>query len=181
MTTPAEVIEKLKELKKKYYDCGKELVQHIMQSLVQDPILSYQFTAYTPYFSDGDECIYGTGDLYFKINKPSLVLGIGMDVIIKSVGVYGSVTEINGNMVSINLNNGKSILLPASEVDILDDSDKNRYESLYNLKDEVRKKAIDIEKFIQGVPIEILKEVLGDHVRVTISSSGIQTERYEHD
>lgn len=180
MTKPSDVIAKLNELKKKYYECGKDLVPHTMQLLVQDPIESYFFTAYTPYFSDGDECIYGIGDIYFKINKSSSQLALGIKVIIKAFDSYGTVTEINGNMVSINLNNGKSILVPASEVTIHDQSDKKGYESSYNLKGDVRKKADDIEKFIQGVPNDILKEVLGDHVRITVSRSGIETAPYDH-
>ena len=181
MTMPKDVIATLIELKKKYIDYGKELVPLTMQSLVEGPILSYRFTAYTPYFSDGDACTYGIGDIYFKINKSSLVLDVGIKVIIKAIGCYGTVTEMNGNMVSIKLNNGNAILLPSQEVTIHDESNRNGYECSYGFKGDLRKKADDIEKFIQGVPVEILKEVLGDHVSVIVSNTGIETEPYDHD
>lgn len=181
MNTPSEVIQTLKQLQKKYYETAKELVIPTMQSLVQDPIQSYRFNAYTPYFSDGDECIYGLGDIYFKVSNPMAKLSLGMKVNVKAIDAIGEIIEINDNMLSLILHNGKSIVLPITEVSNPDEDEDEDYEGSYKFSGKLKKCASEIESFLLQVPREILKEAVGDHVTVTVFNNNIEIEDYEHD
>lgn len=126
-----------------FYKAKEKLVSEIrngfdayVQQFIKDDVVGIRWTQYTPYFNDGDECVFSVYDRYVRFKDT-----------------------------------------PEDEGDYSDG-----YLSLWGCEDKKRKKIIqDINEALAAIPDEIMKEVLGDHIQVTVDADGLTTEEYEHD
>ena len=57
--------EKLAEMQKKFTEEGSKLFEEICQEIFEKypELYSFYWTQYTPYFADGDECIFGVNEV----------------------------------------------------------------------------------------------------------------------
>ncbi len=122
--TSKTIKDKLATLKQEYLKTAREEFKIGTDQLFKDnpTLISFSFTAYTPYFNDGDECTYRTNTDYPDIN---------------GIEEYG------------------------------DGYDKK-----------LKKIVVD---FLGQFDDDIYQDIIGNHVKVTITSEGIETEGYEHD
>ena len=59
--------EEIKALRAEVEELSKESFKEGFQALFEkhDELVGATWAQYTPYFNDGDECIFGLGDVYF--------------------------------------------------------------------------------------------------------------------
>lgn len=98
---------------------------------------SFSWAQYTPYFNDGDECVFG-------------VLGDDPDI-----------NGIDGYSIEPRRVYGKSVyeaehgeLVPAKQA---------------------------VAELLNAAPEAMMKDVFGDHMKVTVTRDGITTDEYSHD
>src|SRR5688572_125580 len=65
----AEMIEQFNDIKKRMKDGGERLVgEHLKELLAAHPkIEAVKWTQYTPYFNDGDPCVFSVNEPDFKL------------------------------------------------------------------------------------------------------------------
>lgn len=165
--------EMTKESKKAFKTGVKELFD-------QYPDLnSFGWAQYTPYFNDGEECIFSayTESVFINGDPDAYYPG-----------------ELESFLDEIN-NKEKTIKKLRKEIE---DTKNSEYKSSWikecnerKIKDieeanpdEIKKQAKmvrDIVDFLQLIDNDALRDMFGDHVMVTVSRDGIETEEYEHD
>jgi len=117
------------------------------------------WTQYTPYFNDGEACVFG-------VNGP----------------------DICTKMISVN-DDGEVITEEGEALDYLDDYFDGTFSLAYDKfpNDDVQRKAMQAELDdafapMAGIPDEIMRRVFGDGVRVIIFRNGtVKVDEYDHD
>jgi len=120
-------------------------------------VKSVGFTAYTPYFNDGDTCEYSVNHDYCDFNG------------------YGEYVDNNGK------GEGENILQLAKENIYVKvgGSYKQQPNPDFN---PLYKEAVDaFREALAVVDDDNWEEMVGDHVKVTITRDGIETDEYDHD
>lgn len=129
-------------------------------------INSIGWKQYSPYFNDGEECIFSV--------KADLDYGIT---------VNGECLD-DSELITIDVYTAQKILrkdgsyekwiakYPEYKIDI--DANKDQLELVKIL--------VDASNLLYSIPEDFMKDLFGNHVEVTIKSDGtIETEGYEHD
>lgn len=154
----------LESLNKAKKELGNK-VTGMLKNLINktDLIEAVRWTQYTPYFNDGEACLFSVNDIQFK---------------------FSDKLHDNGH-----LNKSKND-------DFDDDGFTDQYDfdtkAFFDSKREVvNYKDIDaLESLTDDIAYahsvlsglgDDLKEILGDHVQVTVTRKGIETEEYSHD
>jgi len=134
-------------------------------------IKSFGWTQYTPYFNDGDECYFSVNIDYPYINNERTD-----DLDILNEGKYVIITEENEDEVRAHVSyKGYHWLLKHTIGQSGYIKNKDFDSELFNLVEEFKSALSEIDS-------EFLKELFGDHVKVTVHDNGtIETEEYEHD
>lgn len=124
------------------------------------------FTAYTPYFNDGDECTYSCHQSDCGFNGFDSY-GEG-----KSKHVSNAFGDIEGE--DIYENSCKTIYVKG---------ENGKWGNVTNPNfNELHKKAVDdFRSALNAVSDENWKELVGDHCIVMIDRQGIHVEEYDHD
>lgn len=126
------------------------MIAEIMQTSPR--INSIGFTAYTPFFNDGDTCVYSVHDIRWinGINIDYDNCEIDYDWKVGYFDQKGSFKEDIDKLPETTLIDSRVI-------------DK-------------------IQELLDSIPTETAESIFGDHVKVTIDREGnIKTEDYEHD
>lgn len=154
---------RMKELQKDLKTLKAEIAEEFKQNLnelFQDffktvPIIkAIGWTQYTPYFNDGDECV-------FNVNEPGFLSTYAGDIDDEPDFLYGSgdIYISRKGVVAYNDNPELNEKLSPHATDIM-----------------------EMEQFITDADnTEFFKEVFGDHVRIIVTHEGIDVEEYEHD
>lgn len=76
-TTSFPELDKLAEEKKEFEKRGGEVIKSVFKSvLAKHPkIQAMQWAQYTPYFNDGEECVFNVHDLHVKLEGEKEFLG----------------------------------------------------------------------------------------------------------
>jgi hypothetical protein len=136
---------------------------------------SFSWTQYTPYFNDGDECVFSAHTDYISIN------GSEQDE---------STYELR-QFLDVLHNPKKEIAALQKRIE---ECKKEKYGYSY-LEDEINRiesgsidetknrLAIleDIGQILSSIDEDCYKSIFGDHVRVTVTKDGWSTESYEHE
>ena len=138
------------------------------------------FTAYTPYFNDGDECTFSSHHYDCGFN------GYDGYVDDKDSSVENAFGDIEGD--NIYENSQETIYVEVPNPDY--DSTKSYYGN-YKTKsvkqpnpnfNKLHKKAVeDFRSALNAVGEEEWKELVGDHCIVMIDRKGIHVEEYDHE
>lgn len=167
-------IEKLE--KQAHKESSKLIAKGFKEIFKKHPELeSFSWTQYTPYFNDGDECVFSAHTDYISINgsdhdESSYELRQFLDV----------------------LHNPKKEIARLQKR--IEECKKEKYSYSY-LEDEIKniengsieetrnKLAIleDISQILSSIDNDCYRSIFGDHVRVTVTKDGWSTESYEHD
>lgn len=159
-----EMLDKIKnqiaEFDKKRSDLLSELKKEFAPMLAplfekHPKIKKISWCQYSPYFNDGDECVFSVRtdiDYGMKIN------GLSEDD------------------EESNLDWRIKYYLKG------DPSYSNLLTEKPNLDIELYKGAVEFQELIESIPEDFMKDLFGNHVEVTVTSSGdVTTEEYEHD
>lgn len=131
----------------------------------------FSWRQYTPYFNDGDECV-------FRVNIDDLIInGLDLDESIAALYLYKTLQNeedvcIN-NEISQKLNYTwyKKRLIGQTGISYNPDYDEQTAIVVTQIKDVLRE-----------ISDEFYKELFGDHCTVTVFSDGnIEIEEYDHD
>jgi hypothetical protein len=150
--------EEIKKLKKDFQQTAKNIFFEMSKDIFNDhpKLESFGWSQYTPYFNDGDTCIFRANTEYIKINEEDVDDSdwISENNVI-SWGIWDRVNKTyDGRVEEPNPNYDKDLAEATSEVkEFLDHFDNDFYLSQF-----------------------------GDHSEITIKRSGeIVVDEYEHD
>lgn len=113
---------------------------------------SFTWAQYTPYFNDGDECIFAANSQYASVN-------------VNDTQIYDQ-PYINDTI----LNMYKLIWDSDKKERITNPNYDTRFDVYY-----------DIEALLTDIGDDFLLRCFGDHVEITVSREGIETKEYQHD
>jgi hypothetical protein len=161
--------QKLAELKQDYKKTAEGMFHDGVKELFEIHSLldSFGFTAYSPYFNDGDECRFSAHTDYPYING------------------YNQDEEEDERDEHVMSNH-----FPAREGDsfIWDKVGKWKYSNDYKNKTwidgdkEIDAMVKDVREFLGSFDNDVWEELIGNHVIVRITKDGIETESYDgHD
>jgi hypothetical protein len=146
----------LEELKKQHLEKSKILFGNVSKALFEKhPLLeSFSWPQYTPYFNDGDECTFSA-----HVDEPDMngIDGYEIDFSEPTITEYGEYDKITRSYP-----NKKDVPNPKYNPEL---------GSAYN----------DVKEFLQNINEEVLRDLFGDHIKVTVRKSGVQVEKYSHD
>lgn len=155
-------IDKIKaDLQKAEKSAAKEIMGLLKDLMVQNPLIDgIRWTQYTPHFNDGEECVFSVNEAEFKFN----------------LGAPSKLEDENEN------DGGYEGWY--SDWDIDDEFFEKRADIFNHQEIKEVKKAV---KHIQEVHSKLInmdsqmQSMFGDGVQVTVTSSGVETEEYDHD
>ncbi|MGR6922619.1 hypothetical protein ACU635_50910 [[Actinomadura] parvosata] len=133
----------------------------LMQAVLDDPtIVEFGWTQYTPYFNDGDPCVFGVrGEIWVRTVTDQDV-DDKYELEVSRYGGHPSLGE-RGRTWS-----GSTYVEKPYE-----GPDEARYDRCLALND-----AIEGGEFL-----DVLLDAFGDHAEITVRKDGIQVEFYQHD
>ncbi len=178
MTTNMDKINAIRakaaELKKELMEANKEVFSESAKELFEKfPKLDwFEWTQYTPYFNDGDECT-------FSVNAEDNQVWInGLEC--ENGGFYFSTTKWSKD------SSGKSSYIDKTDEEILSEefnSDEGTtFRDLDMTVSEIVKLKHAIPAFVQSFDEDYLKEAFGDHTSVKMHRDGtVENDEYEHD
>jgi hypothetical protein len=170
MTTMFEqfdaLITKQQELRKEFQETAQELFKETTKEFfdINPGITAVVWTQYTPYFNDGDECIFG-------VNSPTFTNAPKEDLDYINYGEYDGENES---------------VWAADNLQYVMECDRDYWKET---KEKILSGgAIDInscqtlEKMLgSGEMDDIMREMFGDHVKVILTRDGIEIEDYDHE
>lgn len=134
---------------------------------------SFSWHQYTPYFNDGDTCSFGAYIDYISIN--------GSEEYECSHDIESLAKDVENKTKTIAKLQKEMKNEPEWRVEYL----KERIEEINNtdIQQITHKKNMfnDIVNCLSLMHENVLKEMFGDHVSVTVSRKGITTEEHEHE
>jgi len=191
-TKYAELKNKLAEARKQMEETAKTAFREMSAELFEanPDLMAFSWTQYTPYFNDGDECVFRSNGEY-----PTVAMMINGQLIAYNSD-YGRL-EINGEKARTREEYIRSFEnMPKTVTSYIEDGHTIAFDRLTNTvtKDgmviptyEDYSKQFDpleriVGKFMSNFEDDDLKAMFGDHVRVTVYRNGdIDKEEHEHD
>lgn len=180
---------KLAELEKKKEEALKSIrieFPELFKDLFEKSILinSISWTQYTPYFMDGDECVFGVNaddlevnniDRYDDEDEDEPILNWIEEVSYRRVEDETDLKNIQewGQTEKGKRYEKSSAQAKVGSYTYTPNPNYNKFES------DVLNEMSDI---INSIPEEFLRSLFGDHVKVTVYRDGrIETDGYEHE
>lgn len=121
---------------------------------------SISWNQYTPYFNDGDSCVFGVGEFGAKFSDPAMLRESLLDERLKT---WDGKIKTDDDLLQGRYDDDSGWGLR----DFKDNEVKSTLKQIFNLLDCLEQD--DFEK------------LWGDHTTVTISAEGISTDEYDHD
>ena len=144
-----EAQELFKEVTKEFFDKNPKITAII-------------WTQYTPYFNDGDTCVFSVGDAYFtNANEEQM----------EDFTSYGEYEGDEETVFSMN------------DYELTGDSEWSVNErAKYDMTGLDKKSIKAFSKVLQSNEMEdVMLEMFGDHVRVVTTRDGFDVNDYDHD
>jgi hypothetical protein len=149
--------EEIAELKANHLERSKALFTKISDSLFdKHPKLEFFiWNQYTPYFNDGDECV-------FRCNKD--------DVVLNDSEAYENEFEDETTVLEYgNWDNATRKYIGRVE------GPNPKYDK------DLCNALIDVKELLDNIDESTLKELFGDHVEITVRKGSVSVEEYGHD
>lgn len=170
----SQVLEKIKKEIEEFEVKKNQLLEELRKQfpLMFQPLMSklktidsIGWTQYTPYFNDGESCVFGVNIDYLTINRE-----------------YDLYETFDYNKLETEEQLEASNLLSK----LLGNPLKNLGDKGYHLKSEYDIEDIitlvEIKEILNNIPKDFYQDLFGDHVRVTINKDGsIDVTEYDHD
>jgi hypothetical protein len=147
----------------------KEELTPLVQALLDDEhVIEFGWSQYTPYFNDGEPCVFGAQPVWVRTDAPEDA-GTG-------AGGYGH----------LSIESGHQTLQPCEWIEDPNSGygHTGHYEDLPvgEWQRDLLAKSVALNSAIEsGAFDDVLLETFGDHAEVTIRRDGIKVESYEHD
>jgi hypothetical protein len=185
---------KYTELKAKIANARKEMettaknafTEMSAELFEQNPTLqSFSWTQYTPYFNDGDPCVFRCNGSY-----PDVTILVNGEIFgrsdredstkPKSFEDYERTFKSLGGSVDSYQSGGKTVAYDrAAKVITVDGVPVRTHQQLYDMTRPTEK---IVGAFLEAFDDEDMEVMFGDHVKVTAHRNGkIETEEYSHD
>lgn len=147
----------LRKLKKEINELSNDAFTEFIKVLfTKNPKLeSFSWTQYTPYFNDGESCVFSVNTDYIKIN-----------------GEYADEQDWISPKTIINY--GKWNSITKKYVDREEIPNPNYDEELSKVTDEIR-------DFLSQFDEDFYHSQYGDHVEITVTSQGVNISEHEHE
>lgn len=154
--------QKLEALKQDYKKTAEAMFHEGVKELFeQHPLLdSFGFTAYSPYFNDGDECTFSAHTSHPYIN---------------GYEEYGAEDE---NAMGDNFEPRDGDCFIWDKVGKWKYSDNFKNKTWIDGDKEIDAMVKDVKEFLNSFDNDIWQDLIGNHVIVRISKDGIETEEY---
>jgi hypothetical protein len=132
------------------------------------------WTQYTPYFNDGEECIFNVHDFWF-IDENGIDEAEG--------GARGYELEELSLKSAYSQKPSAYTYKYRDEYPEYDEQIKRYEDAVANNPRyyEVTKGIDELDSLLRSIPDEIFQSSFGDHVSVLAKADGIEVEEYEHD
>lgn len=150
-----------------------ELEPLIRAVLDDDTIHSFGWRQYTPYFNDGDPCVFGTGDVWVRTIDD-----------VKPSAASDDDEEDDEEDDSFSFGYGEHPSLGGREYKYVGTfPNRQRVPGAYSGPDEARHdRCVALAEAIESDAFDdVLLEAFGDHALVTVRRAGITVESYEHE
>ncbi len=181
-STMSTALETLQEAKKAYEDAKEKLGKDAIRALFKDLFAAFpgmtavEWAQYTPYFNDGDPCIFRLNDPYFRF--VDMDPDIGMWDLFSSWNIYSMQDAPELPMVVAKKYNWQTKQYEEHMVTAKKPVPKMGYSEAQAIAaHEFQRNFFDME--------EIFFEVIGDHSKITARpvDGGIEldVESYDHD
>jgi len=169
--------KQISKLEEKVNKESKKLISQGFKDLFKryPDLKSFSWTQYTPYFNDGDECIFGANTEYLSINGSE-----------EEESVYQLrkfLDDLEHPRKAINALNKR-----------IEEYKKNKWDYAYleesikqiqnaSIEDTIAKLKMleDIDGVLSCISNDTYRDMFGDHVKVNVTKDGWTTEGYEHD
>lgn len=149
--------EQISELQNKLTEESRKLFREESDKLFDkyDRLKSFGFRAYTPYFNDGDECVYEAHTDYPIINghDEDYDEHNGDDEDLLALGKDHEYIMVNGRYSRVSREHDEEAAAICKEV----------------------------KEFLKQFDNNFWKGLVGDHVKVTIKKGEIEVEEYDHE
>lgn len=208
-------MERIKELRNKIKECNDE-IQSLLPALLKDRannifnlypnIKGFKWRQYTPYFNDGDQCLFNAYTDIHDIFINDIDLSLDIDYYLSYnqnnfnfLDIYyneenqKSINEFNNksNFDKSDLIKYKNIIQLIDDYNNIDEYDKELYLKIKQTKEELSKYKYDndyiqnifkkVSDKINQIDEESLLFVFGDHAKIKITETEIEIEEYKHD
>ena len=159
------LIEEQRALKAKFQTEAQAMFKETMKEFFdKNPgITALKWTQYTPYFNDGDACEFRVNEVTFTNASPEELDNVN------HYGEYEGEDETVWAIENISYGlNSKYHANEAAKIRAAGGIDESSCQL--------------IDKMIQSSEMEeIMKEMFGDHVKITATRDGFDVDEYEHD
>lgn len=166
MTDVSVILAEVAEFEANYEAQRKALVEKLRPNITgifapffaECPNGAVAFTAYTPYFNDGDECEFSVNDLAFHTS-------VGGDPDEDAVNGDDEDFDVDGNFY------WEGDISVESYMRDTQTAEQNRIADI----------ALACRQTFNQIPDDMIKDMLGDHIAVIIRPDNIMVEEYDHD
>lgn len=143
----------LETLKKAHLERSKGLFTDVAAKVFQKhpELQSFGWRQYTPYFNDGDECVFSA-----HVSEPDINEIDGYDINFEDEKItdYQAAKDATGNRPLIPNPQHNPALQAA---------------------------LVDVKEFLSNIDEAVLRDMFGDHVTVKVTQGGTDVDEYEHD
>lgn len=160
------------KLKPQFHDIFKDYLE------AHPCIETLEVVAFTPYFSDGDECIYSVGDLgatlvdyevdYAPEFFEGYLNGFKTGLLLLRDGVEPTLSWSKSENYAADWK--------ARNTDVLE-LGIEKLEAIVAAQEAGR----ELQSTVASIPDDVFRDMFGDHVKVTIDRNGVTTDAYDHD
>jgi hypothetical protein len=149
----------------------------------------FRWTQYTPYWMDGEECVFSANEPDLDITPQERRLSDGQQGLARRKTHYlGEIEKAHAFMQGREAVVGHQRRRTYSQQDIdRAEAEIARIDALIEQVggDETYARIVDdftvISRFIQSIRSSDLELIFGDHVQVFVTKDGVQVEKYDHD
>lgn len=164
----AELVAEIAEFQVKMQKKGEKLIEKVLAGFFEShpTARKIQWTQYTPYFNDGDECI-------FRVNDPEVLLFTPP----RDNTICGSCqSPFTSETIKFCGNCGVKRVFH-------DPDEDGEFESSWSLRESNPSLANDLKELDKAFSDiqDTMRAIFGDHVKVTITREGTEVEEYEHE
>jgi hypothetical protein len=158
-TTLTNAIDEMKTIMDEMREKGKKVFYDAVSSIFETypEVYGITWTQYTPYFNDGEECIFSISEVFF------------LPGIVDDLGNYETSGEIYDDLSGYDYDSIAFYMYSYQDVPVWQRPSPELKETIKSF-----------ESFTSSYE-DFLKDTFGDHVEVFITREGIKVTEYEHD
>lgn len=169
-----ELVEKVKSLQAQFLTVGKEAIGEVFKEFFASTpgVKSVSWDQYTPYFNDGDECVFGMHELCLHLDEDALVEDM-RNFLADNQSSSESMREDQSTMIGLIAEKERPSYYKFDSITrtSLNEQEKLIATNFENLCKKLRRDELK----------DMYKMVFGDHVTVIATPDGVETEECEHD